>query len=105
MERQVPLTVSSMKFHAEHHRLVTILSHKNRVIRYSKHAIEEMAADQITHADVLRVLMKGQVTWFEIKKDQIVHVEGSDIDDRRIRVVVGLRDQVVTLQIITVMKL
>lgn len=75
------------------------------VIRYSKHATEEMANDAITHADVLKVLRTGQVTWFEVKKDEIVHVEGADIDGRRIRLVVGLRDQLIVLQIITVMAL
>lgn len=94
-----------MKFHAEHHRLVTILSDKHCVIRYSKHAVDEMANDAIQHADVLRVLRVGHVTWFEVKKDEIIHVEGKDIDDRLIRVVVGLRDHLITLQIITVMKL
>jgi hypothetical protein len=55
--------------------------------------------------DVLRVLTKGHVTWFEVKKDDIVHVEGKDIDERMIRIVVGLRDREITLQIVTVMKL
>lgn len=94
-----------MKFHSERARLITILSHKNCVIRYSKHAVDEMKEDQITHADVMRVLTKGQVTWFEVKTDEIIHVEGGDIDDRRIRLVIGLRDAVITLKIITVMAL
>jgi hypothetical protein len=94
-----------MKFYAEHRRLVTILSNKKCVIRYSRHAVDEMAADEIIHVDVLRVLTKGHVTWFEVKKDDIVHVEGKDIDERMIRIVVGLRDREITLQIVTVMKL
>ncbi|TAJ96985.1 MAG: DUF4258 domain-containing protein [Reyranella sp.] len=94
-----------MKFHEEQRRLVTILTDRHCVIRYSKHATVEMANDAITHADVLKVLRTGQVTWFEIKKDEIIHVEGADIDGRRIRLVVGLRDQAITLQIITVMAL
>lgn len=94
-----------MKFHKEKARLVAILSDKKCVIRYSVHAIAEMKADDIEHADVLKVLRNGQVTLFEVKRDQIIHVEGLDSDDRSIRVVVGLRDHVVTLQIITVMEL
>ncbi|MDP2374060.1 DUF4258 domain-containing protein [Reyranella sp.] len=98
--------VVSMKFHKEQARLNAILKHKNCVIRYSRHAIDdEMPADQITHADVRHVLTKGHVTWFEIKKDEIVHVEGEDVDGRMIRIVVGLRDALITLMIITVMKL
>lgn len=94
-----------MKFHAEKRRLVTILTDKNCVIRYSTHAVAEMAEDGIIHADVLKVLRNGQVTWFEVKKDQIIHVEGSDTDGRLIRLVVGLRDAAITLQVITVMAL
>jgi hypothetical protein len=94
-----------MKFHKEQARLVAILSNKHCVIRYSSHAVEEMQKDDITHPDVMRVLTNGQVTWFEIKRDEIVHVEGADVDGRMIRAVIGLRDALITLQVITVMDL
>jgi hypothetical protein len=95
----------SMKFHKEQARLIAILGNKNCVIRYSKHAVDEMEADGVNHADVRHVLTKGHVTWFEIKRDEIVHVEGADVDGRMIRVVIGLRDALITLQVITVMDL
>jgi hypothetical protein len=93
-----------MRYQKEHARLHNILADKDREIRFSRHALEEMEADQITAPDVLRVLTTGQVTWFEKKKDDIIHVEGRDVDGRRIRVVVGLRDTVKVLMIITAME-
>lgn len=46
----------------EQARLIAILKHPNVVIRYSSHAKDEMATDQINHADVMRVLTGGHVT-------------------------------------------
>ena len=93
-----------MKFQGERTRLKNILAHTTHKIRFNSHALDEMANDDIIESDVRRMLTNGQVTWFEKKKDDIVHVEGKDVDGRRIRVVVGSRDMIKVLQVITVME-
>lgn len=93
------------KFHKELARLHSILRSKGWQIRYSRHALDEMQIDHIYHADVMEVLTKGHVTWFEVKKDDIIHVEGRDLDGRNIRLIVGLRDAVITLKIVTAFEL
>ena len=92
-----------MRYTKEQARLRAILADKDHKIRFTRHAEEEMAADQITAPDVVKVLTFGQVTWFEVKKDEIVHVEGGDVDGRPIRVVVGLQDSIKVLKVITAM--
>ena len=73
--------------------------------QFTRHAREEMAADQIIEADVRHVLTKYGVSWVEWKKDEIWHIEGLDIDGRSIRVVLTLHADIVVVKIITVMEL
>jgi hypothetical protein len=94
-----------MKYPAEQARLRAILEDESHEIWWGRHAPEQMLERCIVEADVLRVLTMGQVTWFEMKKDDIVHVEGEDADGRKIRVVAGLRDAVRIIRIITVIEL
>jgi hypothetical protein len=94
-----------MRYAREKGRLDAILADSSHEIWWGSHAPIQMDKRCITHTDVKHVLMNGQVTWFERKKDDIVHVEGGDLDGRQIRVVVGLRDAVGILRIITVIDL
>lgn len=64
-----------------------------------------MANDDIIEADVSRVLTLGHVRWLEFKVDELWHVEGKDVDERSIRLVVAVYDDEVVVKIITAMTL
>lgn len=72
---------------------------------WTNHAREEMAHDSIIEADIRHVLSKGPVCWVEFKADEIWHVDGTDIDGRKIRVVVAVSDASTTIKVITTMAL
>lgn len=61
-------------------RLRKLFSSPNCRTRYTMHACEEMAKDDMTVADITHILRFGSVTWSEAKRDILWHVEGRDID-------------------------
>jgi hypothetical protein len=85
--------------------LRTVLKSVDKVFRFSVHSIEEMKVDRISDADIRRVLQFGSVTWVERKRDLLWHVEGRDVDDRAIRVVVAVYQERLIIKIITAMVL
>jgi Domain of unknown function (DUF4258) len=82
-----------------------VIGNPNVRFRFTRHARDEMAADQIIEADVRYVLGRYGVSWVEWKKDEIWHVEGLDVDGRSIRVVITVIVDIVVVKIITVMEL
>ena len=74
-------------------------------IRYTNHALVEMAADDIVADDVRLVLQRGEVTWFETKKEMLWHVEGKDADDRKLRLVAVVYDDDAIVKLVTAMLL
>ena len=86
-------------------RLRAVMENPHRRLRFTRHAREEMANDEIIEADVSRVLRLGQVCWLEFKADELWHVEGKDVDERSIRLVVAVHDDEVVVKIITAMTL
>jgi hypothetical protein len=92
-----------MRFSKEQARLRAIMTHRDRWIIWSRaHARIRLGERGVTETDVIRVLTYGIVTWFEIKVDEIVHVEGRDASNRKLRVIAALRDHVNTVKVITV---
>ena len=73
--------------------------------RWTTHAREEMANDSILEADIRHVLSKNSVSWVEWKTDELWHIEGCDIDGRKIRVVVAVYEATTTIKVITAMAL
>jgi hypothetical protein len=92
-------------FSHENQRIKALIGNPDTSVVYSRHALIRMEKRDIAHADVIRVLTSGQVTWYEVKQDEVVHVEGEDVDSRRIRVVAGLRDAALVIKVITVFPL
>lgn len=92
------------RFTKEQVRLRGILAHRDHWLIYSPHSRGRQWLREVTEADIRRVLTTGQVTWYEVKIDEIVHVEGRDVNGRRLRVVVALRDHSLTLKVITVIE-
>jgi hypothetical protein len=66
------------------------------------HALEEMAADEIIQADVHHVLINGQVTLVEQKRDELWRVEGRNVDGRRITVIAAVYEQEIRIKVVTV---
>ncbi len=64
-----------------------------------------MENDDIRADDIDLILSQGRVTWFEVKRDELLHVEGVDVDGRRIRLVVAVYDDELVIKLITAMKL
>jgi len=64
-----------------------------------------MANDEIIEADVSRVLRLEHVCWLEFKADELWHVEGKDVDERSIRLVVAVYGDEIVVKIITAMVL
>src|SRR5690242_1750748 len=62
-------------------------------------------ADDIIEADMEWVLTRGTVVWVETKKEELWHVEGKDVDERSIRLVVAAYEQDCAIKIVTVMDL
>ncbi|HTR86218.1 MAG TPA: DUF4258 domain-containing protein [Reyranella sp.] len=85
----------------EQARIRAILSHRDKWIIWTRHARFRMEQREMTEADVIAILTRAQVTWFEVVVDETVHVEGRDPSGRKLRLVVALRDHVQTLKIIT----
>jgi hypothetical protein len=69
--------------------------------RFTTHALEEMAKDGWTAADVQFALMNGQVVLHEQKRDILWRVEGTDIDGGRIQVVVAVYELTIRIKVIT----
>ena len=90
------------RYFKEQIRVRGILAHRDHWLVWAFHARERMRQDKITDTDVRHVLTTGQVTWFEVKIDDIAHVEGRDLSGRKMRIVVALRDAAFTLKVITV---
>ena len=74
-------------------------------IRFTKHSLEEMKDDKIIEAHVRAVLSDGKVTWIETKRDQLWHVEGRDVDERSIRLVVVVDEAEKRIKVVTAMVL
>jgi hypothetical protein len=74
-------------------------------LRFTTHAREQMAERDVVALDVSRVLSKGRVTWVETKKDVIWHVEGRDVDERMLRIVVVVHETYIVIKIVTVIVL
>jgi hypothetical protein len=91
-----------VRYVKEQVRLRGILAHRDHWLVWAFHARERMRQDKITDSDVRHVLTTGQITWLEVKIDEIVHVEGRDVSGRRMRVVAALRDAGLTIKVITV---
>jgi hypothetical protein len=68
---------------------------------FTKHALEEMAADRWTAADVKFALTNGQVVLHEQKRDLLWRVEGTDIDGGKIRVVVAVNEMAIEIKVVT----
>lgn len=69
---------------------------------YTKHALEEMAADGWTAEDVQYVIMtNGQIVLQEQKRDVLWRVEGRDLDGGRIRVVVAVYQAAIKIKVVT----
>lgn len=68
---------------------------------WTKHALEEVAKDGRTAADVEHSLMNGQVVLHEVKKDILWRSEGTDLDGERIRVVVAVFEEEILIKVIT----
>jgi hypothetical protein len=64
-----------------------------------------MKNDDIIADDVILVLERGSVTWVETKKDLLWHVDGRDIDDRSIRLVIAADQANFIVKIVTAMLL
>ena len=86
-------------------RLRAVMENPHCRLRFTRHSREEMANDDIIEADVSRVLTLGHVRWLEFKADELWHVEGKDVDERSIRLVVAVYDDEVVVKIITAMTL
>ncbi len=91
--------------HNETARLRSLLSNPNRQFDFTRHALQEMKNDDIIADDVILVLERGSVTWVETKKDLLWHVEGRDIDDRSIRLVIAADQANFIVKIVTAMLL
>lgn len=74
-------------------------------IQFTGHSRLEMKNDGLIEADIRHVLANGSVTWTETKKDLLWHVEGFDVDGRRIRVVIAPNEIDLKIKIITAMTL
>jgi len=86
-------------------RLRAVMSNPHHRIRITNHARKEMENDDIRADDIDLILSQGRVTWFEVKRDELLHVEGVDVDGRRIRLVVAVYDDELVIKLITAMKL
>lgn len=86
-------------------RLRKLISDPHCNIRFTRHAREEMAKDEILAEDINRVLASGSVTWVETKQDVLWHVEGRDLDGRSIRVVLAPDENDAAIKIVTAMLL
>jgi len=84
-------------------RLRNVMANPSRKFCFTSHSRDEMRADGIIEADIRRVLEQGQVTWMEVKKDQLWHVEGKDVDGRSIRAIVVVNETLYEIKIVTVM--
>jgi hypothetical protein len=97
----MPVTV----LQKETNRLRAVIQSPSHRLRITVHARDEMRNDDIIHADVVWVLRVGVVRWMEMKKDELWHVEGKDVDGRSIRLVVAVYDDEVLVKVVTAMKL
>jgi hypothetical protein len=68
---------------------------------FVRHCELRMAERGIAVPAVLRVLDLGRVAWVEQKQDVVWHVEGRDIDGRRLRVVVAVFEDLIKIKVIT----
>jgi hypothetical protein len=84
-------------------RLRRVLDNPNLKWRFTFHALEEMAADDIITADIEKVLRGGVVSWVEQKRDLLWHVEGADVDGRTLRVVIAVEEAMLSVKVITAM--
>jgi hypothetical protein len=70
---------------------------------WTKHVEARMAERNIAASAIKRVLTIGQVTLEETaKKDICWRVEGTDLDGRRIEVVVAVYEEAIKIKVITV---
>lgn len=68
---------------------------------WTKHALEEVAKDGRSTADVEHSLMNGQVVLHEVKKDLLWRSVGTDLDGERIQVIVAVYEEEVRIKIVT----
>lgn len=71
--------------------------------KHTKHALEQMAARDVTHADIEHVLTNGHVTLIETNKTDVLwRMEGKDTDGRRLQVVASVDAEEIWIKVITV---
>jgi DNA-binding transcriptional regulator YdaS (Cro superfamily) len=61
-----------------------------------------MAQRDVSAADILNVLTKGQVTLVEIKQDILWRALGRDIDGRKLEVIAVVDDEEIKIKVVTV---
>lgn len=86
---------------AETQVLRRVASHPDCRLVWTRHALEQMASRGIVAAAVRFVLIHGQVTLHETKRNSLWRVEGRDIDGRRIRVIVSVFEEMVRIKVVT----
>jgi hypothetical protein len=69
--------------------------------RFTTHSLDEMAKDGWTADDVKHAVTNGQVILEEQKQDRLWRVEGKDVDGNRIKVVVAVYENSITIKVIT----
>ena len=90
------------------------LQHKSSVLRqiaqncewvWRKHALTEMRKAGISRLDIIRICQKGAVIKCEMNMgEETCNVEGSDLDGRRIVVVVVVYKDAIKIKVITAWK-
>jgi hypothetical protein len=78
-----------------------IANHSKCRLRFTDHALAEMAKDGWTANDVHFALMNGQVVMHEQKKDLLWRVESSDIDGGSLTVIVALYELTIEIKVVT----
>jgi len=68
---------------------------------WTKHALKAVADDGRTALDVEQALTNGQVVLHEQKQDLLWRVTGSDLDGRKIQVVVAVTEQEIVIKVVT----
>ena len=68
---------------------------------WTKHALQEVANDGRTTADVEYALTNGRVVLHEQKRDLLWRVIGQDLDGERIQVVVAVYEEAIVIKVVT----
>src|SRR5689334_56656 len=78
-----------------------LVAHPNCNFRWTRHALERMAARNILAEDVIEALTNGHILFHEIKRETLYRVDGRDLDGQRLQVEVALYEGTITIKVIT----